>query len=202
VAVVTASAGVAGAGPGVADSFLAQTPLVVIGAAAPELDQRSLFNPITKRSSACTDADRIPEHVATAFRHALAQPRGPVYLELPMDVLFAEADDVQAQSSRSTARTFGDPRAVMKAAEILNSAERPVVIAGSGIWWDGAWKQLAFFAENGTLPIFLAGGHGEHVERPDHLATALERAPASGEPAIVNVLLDPPAMTGRTHSGI
>jgi thiamine pyrophosphate-dependent acetolactate synthase large subunit-like protein len=46
------------------------------------------------------------------------------------------------------------------------------------------------------------GGHGEHVERPDQLVPALERALASGEPAIVNVFLDPPAMTGRTHSGI
>jgi acetolactate synthase I/II/III large subunit len=160
VAVVAAGTGSTGAMTAVANSFVAQTPLVVVGA-APELHQQSLFRPVTKWSSVCTDADRIPEYVATAFRHALAQPRGPVYLELPMDVLLAEADDVQAQPSRSTARTFGDPREVMKAAEVLNGAERPVVIAGSGVWWDGAWKQLAFFTENGRLPSFLeASGRG------------------------------------------
>ena len=49
---------------------------------------------------------------------------------------------------------------MMKAAELLTGAERPMVIAGSGIWWDGAWKQLGLFAENGRLPVvtFTAGG--------------------------------------------
>src|SRR5712691_5586452 len=84
-----------------------------------------------------------------------------------MDVLFAETDDVEAHPSRSNARTFGDPREVMKAAELLTNAERPAVIAGSGIWWDGAWKQLALFAENGRLPIFL-NGSGRGALPPNH----------------------------------
>jgi len=101
VAVVTAGPGVTGVVTAVANSFSAQTPLVVIGGARPlvqagqgalqELDQRAILAPITKWSAVCTQPDRISDHVATAFRHALAQPRGPVYLELPMDVLFAEA---------------------------------------------------------------------------------------------------------------
>ena len=54
-------------------------------------------------------------------RQALAPPRGPVYLELPMDVLFSDADGVPGPS-RSSARAFGDPREVMKAAELLTKA--------------------------------------------------------------------------------
>ena len=46
------------------------------------------------------------------------------------------------------------------------------------------------------------GGHGEHVERPDELAPALERALASGQPAVVNVMLDPDAMAGHAYRGM
>ncbi len=179
VAVVTAGPGVTGTITAVANSASAQTPLVVIGGARPlvqagqgalqELNQLGLFEPVTKWSAVCAaQPERIPEYVATAFRHALAQPRGPVYLELPMDVLFAEASvDTPSAPSRSEARAFGDPREVMKAADLLNRAERPAVIAGSGIWWDGAWKQLRLFAENGRLPVFL-NGSGRGALPPDH----------------------------------
>jgi acetolactate synthase-1/2/3 large subunit len=176
VAVVTAGPGVTGVVTAVANSFSAQTPLVVIGGARPlvqagqgalqELDQRSILQPITKWSAVCAQPDRIADHVATAFRHALAAPRGPVYLELPMDVLFAEGS-AGAERSRSDARAFGDPREVMKAADFLTKAERPALIAGSGIWWDGAWKQLRALAENGDLPVFL-NGSGRGAMPPDH----------------------------------
>jgi acetolactate synthase-1/2/3 large subunit len=46
------------------------------------------------------------------------------------------------------------------------------------------------------------GGHGEHVERPDELRPSLERALAAGEPAIVNVMLDPDAMAGHAYRGM
>ena len=178
VAVVTAGPGVTGTITAVANSRVAQTPLVVVGGARPlaqaeqgalqELDQLSLFKQVTKWAALCTATERIPEYVATAFRHAVTQPRGPVYLELPMDVVFAEAaPDTLPASSRSEARSFGDPREVMRAAELLNAADRPAVVAGSGIWWDGAWKQLRLFAENGHLPVFLQGS-GRGALSPDH----------------------------------
>ena len=177
VAVVTAGPGVTGVITAVANCHVGQTPLVVIGGARPlvqaeqralqELDQLSLFRPITKWSAVCTQAERIPEFVATAFRHALAQPRGPVYLELPMDILFADAPAEKVGPSRTTARMFGDPREVMKAASLLSEAERPAVIAGGGIWWDGAWKQLAAFARNGGFPVYL-NGSGRGALPPDH----------------------------------
>jgi acetolactate synthase-1/2/3 large subunit len=178
VAVVTAGPGVTGTVTAVANSATAQTPLVVLGGARPlvqadrlalqELDQLSLLRPLVKWAAVCGQPSRIPEYVAAAFRHALSQPRGPVYLELPMDVLFEEAvPDGPIAPSRSEARAFGDPREIMKAAELLTNAERPAVIAGSGIWWDGAWKQLAAFAENGRLPVFL-NGSGRGALPPRH----------------------------------
>jgi len=177
VAVVTAGPGVAGIVTAVANSFSAGTPLLVLGGARPlaqadqgalqELDQASILGPITKWSAVCTSAERVSEYVADGMRHALAQPRGPVYVELPMDILFAEAPaDTPAVPPRPP-RTFGDPREMMKAAELLNAAERPAVIAGSGIWWDGAWEQLRSFAENGRLPVFLQGS-GRGAIPPGH----------------------------------
>ncbi len=178
VALATAGPGVTGTVTAIANCYAAQTPLVVIGGARPlaqaeqgslqEFDQLSLFKPITKWAAVCSSTARIPEYVAIAFRQALSAPRGPVYLELPMDVLFEEAAaDREPAPSRSSARAFGDPREVMKAADLLNAAERPAVIAGTGIWWDGAWKQLAAFAENGRLPIYL-NGSGRGALPPEH----------------------------------
>jgi acetolactate synthase-1/2/3 large subunit len=167
VAIVTAGPGVTGTVTAVAACLAAQTPLVVIGGARPlaqsewgalqEFDQLSLMKPITKWAAVCPSTDRIPEYVAIAFRHALAPPRGPVYLELPADLLFEDALPAAVGPQRASPRAFGDPREVMKAADLLTHAERPAVVAGSGIWWDGAAKQLASFAENGGLPVFLNG---------------------------------------------
>ena len=102
VALVTAGPGVTGTVTAVANCFAAQTPLVVLGGARPlaqaewgalqEFDQLSLMKPITKWAAVCPAVDRIPEYVAIAFRQALAPPRGPVYLELPADILFADGD--------------------------------------------------------------------------------------------------------------
>jgi acetolactate synthase-1/2/3 large subunit len=161
----------------VANSAVAQTPLVVLGGARPlvqaeqgalqELDQLSIFKPLTKWAAVCASTERVPEYVSTAFRHALALPRGPVYLELPMDVLFDEASPDPAAPSRSSARPFGDPKQMMKAADLLSGAERPLVVAGSAIWWDGAWKQLRAFVENGRLPVVLQGS-ARGALPPDH----------------------------------
>ena len=105
----------------VANCLAAQTPLVVLGGARPlaqaewgalqEFDQLSLMKPITKWAAICASASRIAEYVGIAFRQALAPPRGPVYLELPADILFAEAAPDHAASTagvgtgRSATRT-------------------------------------------------------------------------------------------------
>jgi acetolactate synthase-1/2/3 large subunit len=193
VALVTAGPGVTGTVTAVASCHAAQSPLVVVGGARPlaqtergalqELDQLSLMKTITKWAATCPSTARIPEYVAIAFRHALAQPRGPVYLELPADVLFGEAPSEGDVSPRRAApRAFGDPDELAKAAELLSGAERPAVVAGSGVWWDDAASQLAALVGNGRLPVFLNGsGRGSIPPGHDLLfrharSTALEEA--------------------------
>src|SRR5512144_1093987 len=116
VALVTAGPGVTGTVTAVANCFAAQTPLVVLGGARPlaqsewgalqEFDQLSLMKPITKWAAVCPSAERIPEYVSLAFRHAAAAPPGPVYLELPADILFADGD-ADVVPPAAAARAFG-----------------------------------------------------------------------------------------------
>ncbi len=178
VALVTAGPGVTGTVTAIANCHVAQTPLVVVGGARPlaqaeqgalqEFDQLSLLKPITKWAAVCPSTSRIPEYVSVAFRQALAPPHGPVYLELPADILFEEASaDPEPAPARTAPRAFGDPREVTKAAELLNGAERPAVVAGGGIWWDKAAEQLATLVENGRLPAFL-NGSGRGSLPPEH----------------------------------
>ncbi len=168
VVVATAGPGVTGTVTAVANCSVAQTPLVVLGGARPltladrralqELDQLAFFRPLVKWAALCSQAERIPEYVAAAFRHALAQPRGPVYLELPMDILFQEATpDRPAGPARGSGRLYGDPDDLARAARLLDQADRPALVAGSAVWWDGAWDALRRLAESARLPVFLQG---------------------------------------------
>jgi acetolactate synthase-1/2/3 large subunit len=178
VALVTAGPGLTGTVTAVANAAVAQTPLLVLGGARPlvqagqgalqELDQLSLLRPLTKWADVCSEPGRVPDFVATAFRHALAPPRGPAYLELPMDVLFADADDPGPLApARTEARAYGDPEEIARATGLLSDAERPALIAGSGVWWDGGWEELRHLVEAGRIPVFLQGS-ARGALPPDH----------------------------------
>jgi acetolactate synthase-1/2/3 large subunit len=215
VALVTAGPGVTGTVTAVANCLAAQTPLVVLGGARPlaqaewgalqELDQLSLMKAVTKWAAVCPSTSRIPEYVGIAFRHALAQPRGPVYLELPADVLFAEAEADAAPGAPWTApRAYGDPAGLDLAAMLLSSAERPAVVAGGGVWWDAAEEQLAALVERGRFPTFL-NGSGRGSLPPEHdlffqhsRGTALEEADVV---CVVGTPLDFRLRYGRLGAG-
>ncbi len=180
VAVVTAGPGVTGTVTAVANAYQAGSPLLVIGGAAPrpfqgkgalqEMEQVDLFKPITKWSAAVPDATRIPEFMARAFRVALDGRPGPVFLEMAFDILgdFVNADDAPLPARyRSTARRYPDPKAVRQAAEVLRRARRPVLIAGSGAYWDGASEALGRLAERTALPVYL-NGMARGLLPPDH----------------------------------
>ncbi|MDQ7029313.1 MAG: thiamine pyrophosphate-dependent enzyme [Ardenticatenia bacterium] len=155
-------------------------PLLVIGGAAPrpfqgkgalqEMEQVDVFKPITKWSAAVPDAARIPEFMARAFRVALDGRPGPVFLEMAFDLLgdFVSQDEVSLPTRyRSTARRYPDPSAVHQAAEVLREARRPVLIAGTGAYWDGAGEVLGRLAERVAVPVYL-NGMARGLLSPDH----------------------------------
>lgn len=180
VALVTAGPGVTNAVTGVANALKADSPVVLIGGKSPffnfemgslqEMDQLELMRPITKWSRAVLETRRIPEYVDMAFRHARNGRRGPVYLEVPTDILygFAEVSPLADTSGFAQgARACGDPRYVAAAAEALAAAERPVIMAGSPIWWSGAEEALRALAEAVHAPVYV-NGMGRGTMPPEH----------------------------------
>jgi len=139
VAVVTAGPGVTGTVTAVANCRVAQTPLLVVGGARPlvqaeqgalqELDQLSLFKPITKWATRIYDARRIPELVATAYRQATTGKPGPVYIDMPGDVLGETVDESTITYPKPWAqapRTHGDPGAISEAIALCRDGLRRV----------------------------------------------------------------------------
>ena len=170
VALVTAGPGVTGTVTAVANASAAAVPLLVLGGAAPtfnqgrgslqEMPQTQLFAGIAKWSDRIPSPELVPSFLARAFRVARAGRPGPVFLEIPWDVLSNGADEALAEAQvryRTEARAPGDPLQIVRALDLLASAERPVLLGGSSIWWDDAVEQLGRFAERSGLPVYLNG---------------------------------------------
>jgi acetolactate synthase-1/2/3 large subunit len=152
---------------GVATAFTDCAPLVAIGGASPrvfqgmeafqEIDQLAVFKPITKWAERIYDAKRIPDVVATAFRQATSGRPGPVYVDMPGDVLGEKIEEESlryAPAWKPAPRTLGDPDAVKEAIALLARAERPVVLAGSGVWWSDGAAALQAFVEAAGIPFY------------------------------------------------
>jgi acetolactate synthase-1/2/3 large subunit len=201
VALVTAGPGVTDAVTGVANAYAARSPLLLIGGAAPlglrglgalqEMEQVALLRPITKRAWSVAETPRIPEILTTAIRTALTGRPGPVFVEIPVDLLLNRVEDRLAPIPTDyvhRAPMLADPEDVAKLAALLASAERPVVMAGGGVYWDDAAKSLASFAERAGVPVFMNGA-GRGVLPHDHpLAFAQARGWALGHADVVLVL--------------
>jgi thiamine pyrophosphate-dependent acetolactate synthase large subunit-like protein len=169
VAVVTAGPGVTDAVTAVATAYQNGSPMLLIGGASPvntalqgnlqEIPNAiDIFKPITKWSTTCHVTRRIPDYLAQAFRTALSGRYGPVFLELPSDVLFGRVEEDQVQlpeSYRPEGRLPGDSKLIVAAVETIAKAERPVVMGGSGIYWSEAGRTLAQVAERLNAPLYL-----------------------------------------------
>ena len=174
VAVVTAGPGVTDCVTAIANAYQNRSPLLVIGGRSPlmrfemgalqEMDQVELLRPITKWARCVYDTARIPEYIASAFRAALTGRQGPVFLEIPTDVLFRKVEEKDVyfpQSYRPQGRVYPDPKAIKSAAEIIAKAERPLIMAGSAIYWQDAHEELRHFTEVAQAPVYLnAMGRG------------------------------------------
>jgi thiamine pyrophosphate-dependent acetolactate synthase large subunit-like protein len=188
---------------GVANAWADAAPLLAIGGSAPisqrgkdafqEMDQVACFKPITKWAEQCTDPKRVPEFVTTAIRHSLSGRPGPVYLDMPGDILYKQVDedevvypDVDPATFR--ARPPGDAGLVDDAVRLLAQAERPLVITGSGILWSDAEADLQRFVELAGLPFYTTP-QGRGVVPDDHaLSFPAARATAFREADLLLVI--------------
>ena len=137
-----------------------------------EVDQQSLFLPVTKKTWTVTQAKRIPEMVREAFTTALAPRRGPVVLNLPRDLLAEtfEREPVPAPASqRASTHACADPELVRLAADLLAGAKRPLIIAGGGVKNGRAHLQTIALAARLGAPVAMSPGHGDAISSDDPL---------------------------------
>jgi thiamine pyrophosphate-dependent acetolactate synthase large subunit-like protein len=188
---------------GVANAWADCAPLLAIGGSAPlsqrgkgafqEMDQVAAFKPITKWAEQVSDPRRVPEFVATAARFALSGRPGPVYLDMPGDILYRQVDEDEitypdADPASFRVRPRGDPALVDDALRLLARAERPLLLTGSGILWSAAEAELQQFAELAGIPFYTTP-QGRGVIPDDHaLSFPAARATAFREADLILVI--------------
>jgi thiamine pyrophosphate-dependent acetolactate synthase large subunit-like protein len=188
---------------GVANAWADCAPLLAIGGSSPvgqlgrgafqEMDQVGVFKPITKWAERVYDPRRIPELVGVAIREASTGCPGPVYLDLPGDVLYKEVDEAEVaypdpERTLARPRPAGDPDLVREAIGLLAKAERPVVITGSGILWSDASDELRRWVELAGIPFYTTP-QGRGVVPDDHeLSYPAARSTAFREADLVMVV--------------
>lgn len=150
-----------------------------------EVDQQQLFTPITKKTYMVNSAARVPEMINEGFRNALSPRQGPVVLNLPRDVLAAEADFEAiggAGAEGATAGVRGSAALIEKASRLLVDAERPLIIAGGGIKTTRAHKAVLALAETLGIPVATSPGHGDAMPF-DHPLNAGQVGPRGNDVA-------------------
>ncbi len=155
-------------------------PVVVLGGSSSqrqrgmmpfqEADSVAMMKPVTKWAVQVDTAARIPEIIAAGFRKAMSGRPGPVYIDLPSDVLAARVDEERLPpipGAAPVARPLGDPAAIRAAAEILLKAERPLALIGKGVRWSDSNAELAQLIEALGIP-FLTSPMGRGFIPDDH----------------------------------
>ncbi len=191
------------AGPGVTNvlSPLAQAgfngaPVLALAGRAPsyrwgqgslqEIDHVPFVDPIAPATTV-TDTSAVASEVIGAAGRALARPRGPQFLDFPLDVLYNSAAFEVPAVSEATMGSVTDSGEIAAVVELLEGAQRPVVIAGSNVWLDRAEHALVSLAEKGEIPVFM-NGQGRGCVPADHrLAFARSRSAALKEADLVIV---------------
>src|SRR5581483_373534 len=201
VAMVAPGPGVTDAVTGVANAFAARSPVLLIGGAAPlglrglgalqEMEQVALLRPITKAALSVPETRQIPEVLTTAIRIALSGRPGPVFVEIPVDLLMTTIEERLAPIPTGyvhRTRPAAAAGALDELARLLAVAERPVIVAGGGVYWDEAAQPLAAFAERAGVPVFMNGaGRGSlPADHPNAFAHA--RGMALGGADLVLIL--------------
>ena len=129
-----------------------------------EVDQQSVFTPVTKKTWTAPSTDRVPELFREAFRTALTPRMGPVQLNLPRDVLAGQAAFEPMQKPehyRSFHLPAAHPEGIAQAAALLASARQPVIVTGGGIKNTSGHVPALALAEALNAPLVSSPGHGD-----------------------------------------
>jgi acetolactate synthase I/II/III large subunit len=119
-------------------------------------DQIASFAPVVKWAASAESAAEVPELLTEAWTRARTPPSGPVFLEIPVDVLTAETGVAAPPAQDGFLFSMTSPAGsgqIAEAAQLLNDAERPIVWAGGGVLRSGAWTGLAELARRLGAPV-------------------------------------------------
>jgi len=202
VCAVTAGPGVTNVITSVAAAQFNRSPMVVLGGRAPdfrwgqgslqEYDHLPLMRSLTKSAVTVHEPDRLHLAVYEAWHEAQQGAFGPTYLDAGLDILLStvEEDAVewpQAQPRHATV----DPDAVKQVVSVIDAAERPVIIAGAGVYWHHGEGGLRELAERAQIPVY-ANGLGRGLLPADHpCAFSRTRSAALGGADLVILLGTP-----------
>jgi len=175
VAALTAGPGVTNGISAIAGAQANESPVCVLGGRAPEMrwgsgslqeiDHLPFVSPLVKSAATAKEPGRIAELTAAALDTALASPGGPTFVDYPLDVVFSEAE-VEVPEPPAPAAP-GAPEGVEEAAALLAAAERPAIMAGTGLYWARGEDELRALAEALRIPVFL-NGMGRGCLAADH----------------------------------
>lgn len=200
VAAVTAGPGVTNAMSAIAQARFNQAPVLLLGGRAPqfrwgqgslqEIDHVPFVDPLAP-SETVHDLAAIPKALVSAAHAALTPPRGPRFLDFPLDVLFNMGEfevEVPRFSFDSVVgaeiRESDGPPTI---GELIEASERPIIVAGSNVWLDHAENELRRLVETARIPCFM-NGQGRGCIPADHeLAFARSRSKAMKEADLVIV---------------
>ena len=152
---------------GVAEPQGSSIPVVALNTTIPvkyrdrgvltEIDQKRLFEPVTKWNTSADHPDLVPRLVRQAFRKSTTGRPGVTHLSFPMDVLNGTTEESVYPDSEATRypsyRAEPSPERIEEAAKLLAESERPVAVAGGGIHSSRAWEEVREFAEKTGIPV-------------------------------------------------
>ena len=197
LAVLTAGPGVTNGVSGMTSALFNGAPVIVLGGRAPqfrwgsgslqEIDHLPIVRSVTKHAETIFSTDEVVARLQAAAITALTPHRGPVFIDLPLEVVFSQAE-VEVGPAPALPHLEADPEEVARAAALLAGAQRPVIIAGSDVYAGDATAALREAAEALGIPVF-ANGMGRGTLPPEHpLAFArARRAALSGADVIAVV---------------
>lgn len=195
------------AGPGVTNGMSAmgaasqnQSPMLVLAGRAPasrwgmgslqEIDHVPFVAPLTRYAATAQSAAAVGDRVDDALRAAVGAPSGVGFVDFPMDHVFGEVTDSGEAGALIglPAPPHADGTALDRAVELLSGARRPVIMAGTNVWWGRAENELLHLAEKLRIPV-LANGMARGIVGADRdLAFARARSAALSQADVALVV--------------
>jgi acetolactate synthase-1/2/3 large subunit len=167
VAALTAGPGVTNGMSAIGSAQQSASPILVLGGRAPalrwgmgslqEIDHVPFVAPLTKMAATAGSPDAIPGLVDDALAAAMQPHSGPTFLDFPMDYVFSEGEDTGVDGALHDVLSEPVAEGVERVAALLDAAQRPVIMAGTNLYWGRGEAALLELAERRGIPVYLNG---------------------------------------------